>query len=60
MSFVIGLCAVLGLVAGGLTYLLFRRRAWIPLAASILEQIAVDGIAMGDPIDRVNLLYFII
>jgi hypothetical protein len=36
MSFVIGLCAVLGLGAGGLTYLLFRRRAWIPLAAGAL------------------------
>ena len=25
---------------------------------SPLEQIAVDGIAVGDPINRVNLLYF--
>lgn len=36
MSFVIGLCMVLGLVAFGLAYLLFRRRAWIPPAAGIL------------------------
>lgn len=36
MSFVIGLCAVLGLVAGGVAYLLFRRRLRSPLAASIL------------------------
>lgn len=36
MSFVIGLCFVLGLAAGGVAYLLFRRRLWIPLAASVL------------------------
>ncbi len=36
MSVVIGLCLVLGLAAGGLTYLFFRRRAWIPLAAGAL------------------------
>jgi hypothetical protein len=26
---------------------------------ALLEQIAVDGIAVGDSINRVNLLYFI-
>jgi hypothetical protein len=36
MSFVIGLCMVLGLVAGGLAYLLFRRRVWIPPAVGVL------------------------
>jgi len=32
MSFVIGLCIVLGTVAFGLVYLVCRRRLWIPLA----------------------------
>jgi len=36
MSFVIGLCAVLGLVAAGVTYPLFRRRAWVSLTAGII------------------------
>ncbi len=36
MSFVIGLCIVLGAVAGGLAYLLFRRRVWIPPVVGVL------------------------
>lgn len=36
MSFVIGLCFVLGLVAGGFLFLFFRRRAWVPLTAGLV------------------------
>ncbi len=36
MSFVIGLCIILGVVAGGLAYPFFRQRVWIPLAVGIL------------------------
>ena len=36
MSFVIGLSIVPAIVAGGLAWLLFRRRVWIPLAVGIL------------------------
>lgn len=36
MSFVVILSVVLGLLAGGAAWLLFRRRAWIPLAIGIV------------------------
>ena len=36
MSFVIGLCVILGFVVGAFAYLLFRQRAWIPLTAGII------------------------
>ena len=34
MSFVVGLCALLGLVSGVIVYLLFRRRTWLSLVAA--------------------------
>jgi hypothetical protein len=36
MSFVVGLCIILGAVAGTLAWLLSRRRLWVPLAVSAL------------------------
>ena len=36
MSFVIILSMVLGLIAGGAAWLLFRRRAWVPPAIGIV------------------------
>lgn len=36
MSFVIGLCVILGFIVGGFAYLFFRRRVWIPLTAGIV------------------------
>ena len=36
MSFVIILCLILGLIAGGLTALLARRRAWLSIAVGVI------------------------
>jgi len=36
MSFVVILSVGLGLIAGGASWLLFRRRAWVPLAIGIV------------------------
>jgi hypothetical protein len=36
MSFIIGICIIAGLVAGGIAYLLLRRPSWIPLAIGIV------------------------